>query len=65
MKLKEAEKRVKLKWSVQASIILAALDDDFPIEEFEKWVEEKLFVVGGGYITEFLELKSKSNGPLQ
>jgi len=59
MNLRNAEKRIKLDWSVQATTMLAALSEDFPIEEFEAWVMGNKFGVGGSYLTEFLEIQEK------
>lgn len=51
---------MKLKWSYQAKALLNNLKD-FNIEEFEKWVEENKFIVGGSWIIEYLEHKEKDN----
>jgi len=52
-------KSSKLKYSAQAILILENLNTDFPFEQFEKWVEEKHFIVGGGYVVEFLAERKK------
>lgn len=60
MQIDEAAKRVTLEWTPQATLLLANLSEDFPIEEFEEWVKQTKFGVGGGYIIEFLEIKKQS-----
>jgi len=62
MDLKEVEKRTRLRWGRQATIILQQLPDDFPIEAFEDWVEKNMFVVGGSYLITFLEERAKIVG---
>lgn len=57
MNLDEAKKRMKLKWSPQALVLLESFKDDFDIEGCEKWVEENKQAVGGAYVIEFLENK--------
>lgn len=49
----------KLKYSMQARLILENFPATFPFYEFEQWVERDKFVVGGGYILEFLELRAE------
>lgn len=53
----DLKKRMRLPWSTQAIAMLAGLSEDFPIEDFERWVMSTKFIVGGGYITEFLEIQ--------
>ena len=51
---------INLKYSSQARALLNSLkDNSFDINEFEDWVKKAKFIVGGGYLIEFLELKSK------
>lgn len=48
-----------LKYSKQANLVMESLKDGtFNIEKFEEWVKNK-FVVGGGYIVEYLEKLNK------
>ena len=50
----------KLKYSGQAKSIMGSLKDGtFNIENFEKWILENKFIVGGGYIIEYLEKLNK------
>ena len=45
-----------LKYSGQAQAVLENLKDKtFDIKKFEEWVLNNKFVVGGGYIVEYLE----------
>ena len=45
-----------LKYSGQAKAVLENLKDKtFDIKKFEEWVLNNKFVVGGGYIVEYLE----------
>jgi len=47
---------LKLKYSDQAKSIINNLkENSINISEFEKWVMEHKFIVGGGYIVEYLE----------
>jgi hypothetical protein len=46
----------KLRYSGQAQILLEGLKDGtIDIDKFEEWVINKKFVVGGGYLVEYLE----------
>lgn len=50
----------KLTYSGQAKSILENLKENtFDIENFEKWILENKFIVGGGYIIEYLEKLNK------
>lgn len=50
----------KLKYSGQAKVVMEGLTDEaFDIEKFEQWVSQNKFVVGGGYIIEYLEKKKR------
>jgi len=45
-----------LKYSGQAQAVLEGLKEGtFDIKKFEEWVLNNKFVVGGGYIVEYLE----------
>ena len=45
----------KLKYSTRALELLKNLDlKKFDFEKFEKYVKEKIFIVGDGYITDYL-----------
>ena len=49
-----------MEYSSQAKAILDNLKEDtINIEEFEAWVTKTKFIVGGGYIIEYLTLKSE------
>lgn len=52
-------KQSKLPYSSQAQLILSNFKGEFPFAEFEKWVEQNVFIVGGGNIIEFLEQRSQ------
>jgi len=46
----------KLKYSGQAKAIMESLNDGtFNIDKFEQWILDNKFVVGGGYLVEYLE----------
>jgi hypothetical protein len=46
----------KLKYSGQAKAVMEGLNDGtFDIEKFEQWVLDNKFIVGGGYLVEYLE----------
>jgi len=48
-----------LKYSEQAKEILGCLKEgSINIEEFEKWVSENKFIVGGGLILEYISFIS-------
>lgn len=50
----------KLRYSQQAKVILKSLkNESIDIDKFEKWVQENKFIVGGGYIVEYLQIQSK------
>ena len=50
----------RLNYSEQAKVLLSKLkENSIDIQEFEDWVIKNKFLVGGGYILEYLELRSK------
>lgn len=66
MTLKEQALKSKTKYSKQAIMLLSNIkDDDFVLEEFERFCEDKFFIVGGNYVIDFLAFreaqKSKTN----
>jgi len=53
-------KKGELKYSGQAKAIMESLKDGtFDIQKFEEWVLNNKFIVGGGYIIEYLEKLKK------
>lgn len=49
----------RFKYSPQAAALMSELKADFPVEEFEKFVEDNFFIVGGNHVLLFIEEKGK------
>lgn len=46
----------KLKYSGQAKALIGSLNENaFDIGKFEQWVLDTKFIVGGGYIIDYIE----------
>lgn len=60
MSLRERVLASPMKYSEQALFLIEAMKDDFPLEEFEQWVQENCFSVGGGYVIEFLKARAQA-----
>lgn len=68
MSIAQKAKESKIKYSAQAISLLEQMSDEFDIEEFERWVQDKMFVVGSMYIVDYLTFrkiqKEKTNQKL-
>lgn len=53
----EKAKASNLPYSPQAQLLIEHFAGDFPFAEFEEWFIKNKFIVGGGMIVEFLELR--------
>jgi len=58
MSISDKAKASELKYSKQALIVLDQVKDDFDIDEFERFVKDNIFIIGGGYIIDYLTFKS-------
>lgn len=58
MSIRDQAKASKKKYSAQAMTLLGSIkEDDFDIEELEKFVEDQFFIIGGGYIMDFIAFR--------
>jgi len=49
-----------IRYSAQAVGLIANLRDNFDVDAFEVWMQDK-FIVGGGHILEFLQEQAKKD----
>ena len=49
----------KVTYSEQCLMLMKQLPDDFPLAEFEEWVQKNAFIVGTNLVIAFLEIKDK------
>jgi hypothetical protein len=68
MSIADQAKKSKIKYSGQAIALLEQIKEDFDLEEFEKWTQDHLFVIGSMYIVDYLNFrkdqKQKANKKL-
>lgn len=57
MSIVQKAKDSKIKYSAQAIALLEQMSDEFDLEEFERWVQDKMFVVGSMYIVDYLTFR--------
>lgn len=57
-KLIEKAQKSKFQYSAQAILHLNALDDNFDLDDFEKFCEKHLFIIGGNFFSNYLEYKA-------